>query len=282
MALLTAAGSVACSLLVSTDGLDEGGAADAGARDVQNADGATVDGEVPDGATTDGSPPVDQTAACALGATTPNLVLYYQFEEATGATVHDCSATKADGALLGGNDAAKVSVSGKSGKGFTFNGATTCIAAPAAAALALTGAFTLSAWVSVKEFPTTNSVRAIAAKTTMTTTEGWRFGSDLGAVMSFKLGVPVGTFFNVDCSIQPAATWRHFAAIFTPSTNGAIFVNGDLNQMENKNIPAAVTPSTAVLTVGCLAGSNFFSGEIDELRIYDRALTAAEVKHLAQ
>ena len=255
--LLGAAGAAGCTLLVSLDGLDGPAAAEAGAE-------ASAE---------------DAGTACALGATTPNLVLYYQFEETTGTRVRDCSSTGADGVLEG--DAAAVSVIGRSGRAFSFDGANTCVRVGTQAALSFTGAFTFAAWVSVKAFAATPRVSAFAGKTTNTTTEGWRIGADLGSVLTFRLGEPSGAAFEIASTTQPTNTWRHYAAVFTPSTSGAIFVDGELDQ-EKSSVLVALTPSAAELRVGCLPGGNFFSGTLDELRLYDRALSATEIRQLAR
>ena len=84
-----------------------------------------------------------------------------------------------------------------------------------------------------------------------------------------------GTAFSVD-------TWYHVVAVY----NGALatnrlklYVNGTLVSQTNPtatSIPA--TNSTSIFCVGCMNGNtNTFRGSIDELAIYERALTQAEV-----
>lgn len=77
--------------------------------------------------------------------------------------------------------------------------------------------------------------------------------------------------------VVTAGTWYHVAAIFDNGT-AKLYVNGQLAG----SAPIAGSPvsSTANLLIGARTASNpnaFFAGEVDELRIWNRALCEAEV-----
>jgi YVTN family beta-propeller protein len=70
--------------------------------------------------------------------------------------------------------------------------------------------------------------------------------------------------------------WHHIALVFTRATNTVqLYVDGTLRSTATKNLPA--DNPAHLFMIGNLHGSNTFSGLIDEVRIYSRALTAAEV-----
>ena len=80
--------------------------------------------------------------------------------------------------------------------------------------------------------------------------------------------------------IAPAAlavnTWTHLAATF----DGAmvrLYVNGALVASQAQTTPLA--PMTGTLQIGGNSSANvFFAGRIDEVRIYNRALSAGEIQ----
>ncbi|MBT3637087.1 MAG: hypothetical protein HN531_09120, partial [Opitutae bacterium] len=58
------------------------------------------------------------------------------------------------------------------------------------------------------------------------------------------------------------------------------YVNGQLNEATAAGTAKSLNISN--ISIGCREGNNFFKGSIDEVRIYDRALSAAEVQALYQ
>ena len=71
--------------------------------------------------------------------------------------------------------------------------------------------------------------------------------------------------------------WHHFAVTFTDSTNELkIYVDGALATTATKALEA--DGAGHVVTVGNETGTNTFSGLLDEVRIYSRVLTLAEIQ----
>src|SRR5438046_5942311 len=89
---------------------------------------------------------------------------------------------------------------------------------------------------------------------------GGTFGSDL-----------VGT------SALTANTWAHLAATYDGATMG-LYVNGV--QVTSRAQTGAIATSTNPLQIGgdSIYGQ-YFAGRIDEVRIYNRALSAAEIQN---
>ena len=71
--------------------------------------------------------------------------------------------------------------------------------------------------------------------------------------------------------------WNHIAVTFDGGTMN-LFVNGELVQT-NSNFGGSL-PTTTVSQFNIGNINNFFNGQIDEVRMYDRAITGAEVQSL--
>ena len=164
---------------------------------------------------------------------------------------------------------------------FTQATANQWVEAPDAADLNLTGSFTLAAWVN----PTgaqTNQMGIIEKFSTGTSAENGYF-LRLNPAMIPKALAGNGT---VQAEVQaPAAltagVWSHVAATYDSATlNFRIYVNGGAPLATTSGV-AAPTASTSPLHIGDDYGPNRFNGNIDDVRIYDRRLTDAEVGVLA-
>ena len=73
----------------------------------------------------------------------------------------------------------------------------------------------------------------------------------------------------------PANTWSHLATTWDGGTL-RLYVNG--TQVASKAVPGTMTISAGPLAIGGSSALNeFFSGRVDEVRVYNRALTAGEL-----
>src|SRR5207244_8606602 len=71
-------------------------------------------------------------------------------------------------------------------------------------------------------------------------------------------------------------TWTHLAATFDGATV-RLYVNGAEAVSQAQTAPLTPTPGTLQIGADSYTGENF-AGRIDEVRIYNRALSAAEVQ----
>jgi hypothetical protein len=87
-----------------------------------------------------------------------------------------------------------------------------------------------------------------------------------------------GTFGSdvLGSAALPLNTWSHLAATYDRTTL-RLYVNG--TQVGSKQQANPIQTSTGSLTFGGDAiYGQFFAGRIDEVRVYNRALTAAEIQ----
>ena len=188
----------------------------------------------------------------------------YNFDEGSGTVVHDTSGNGINGTAL-----YTTWTTGKYGEALTFNGTTSNVWINDAPILHLTNGMTLEAWV----YPTSTTARYrdVIYK-----------GDDnyyLEAT-SPQAGAPLagGTFTSdlVGTSALPVNTWSYLAATYDRSTL-RLYVNGV--QVASKSATAAMAVSSNPLQIGgnMIYGS-YYNGVIDEVRIYNRALTQAQIQ----
>ena len=201
------------------------------------------------------------------GGAPPGLVAAYAFDEGTGTSVTDASGNNNTGSVVG----ATWTPSGKSGNALSFNGTSSRVDIPNSASLQLTTGMTLEAWVN----PTT-------------VTQKWRDviykGNDnyYLAATSSSAGKPAGaaTVGGANTKALGAGpltvgTWTHLAATYD-GTAVRLYVNG--TQVGTKAVTGSITTSTNPLQIGgdSIYGQ-FFSGTIDEVRVYNTALDAGQI-----
>lgn len=94
--------------------------------------------------------------------------------------------------------------------------------------------------------------------------------------------LPLKQFVSYYDPLFQAARWYHFVAVFS-GTTGKIYVNGEVKRTETSlpNAPVDACPGGS-LRFGAQAAVdlNPFGGSLDEIRVYNRALTDAEVDAL--
>jgi hypothetical protein len=197
-------------------------------------------------------------------------VAAYGFDEPTGTTATDASGRGNTGTIAG---AAVRTTTAKFGGAITFDGVNDLVSVPDANSLDLTNAMTLEAWVrptTVSNYRTVlvketagNLVYALYASSTfggsgVQRPSAWIFADGLGPTTAL-----------------PVNTWSHIATTYD-RTNWRFYVNGV--QVATRAYTPAIQASTGALRIGGNSiWSEWFAGQIDEVRVYDRALSAAEV-----
>jgi fibronectin type 3 domain-containing protein len=201
----------------------------------------------------------------------PGMVAAYGFDEGSGTTTADQSGNNNTGTLSN----ATWSTSGKFGKALSFNGTNAWVTVNSASSLDLTTGMTAEAWVN----PTTLG----AAYRTLVFKEGaggevWTlYGNQSGSPQAPLGEVHVGGYHDaVGTGTLPTGAWTHVAMTFDGS-NVRLYINGTL--VSTTAAAGSLTVANGALRIG---GNNiwgeYFSGLIDEVRVYNRALSAAEIQ----
>ena len=211
--------------------------------------------------------PATLTATFTQSATPPGLVAAYSFSEATGLSVADRSGTGNGGTVSG----AAWTAAGKYGSALSFDGVNDWVTVADAASLDVVRV-TLEAWVR----PTAlGSWRTVLLKERPGGLVYGLYGSQGGGM---ALGqVDIGGERNALGSALPLNTWTHLAVTYDGSVL-RLYVNGAASG--TAVVAGTIPASTGVLRIGGNGvWSEWFAGQIDEVRVYNRALSQAEIQN---
>lgn len=188
-------------------------------------------------------------------------VAAYAFDEGSGSTLTDKTSNSHNGAISG----ASWSSGGHSGRALSFDGVDDMVTIADHNRLDLTSAFTIESWVKPRSL---NDWRMLLLK-------------EAGSSLSYGLyGNPASAHVGGTGAYAPSAlplnTWSHVATTLGGGTL-RVYVNGALVATET-GVPNA-QPSSGPLRIGGNSIWSFetFDGLIDDVRIYDRTLSASEV-----
>jgi hypothetical protein len=195
-------------------------------------------------------------------------VAAYGFNEGLGTSVTDASGNGNNGTI----GTATWASLGKYGKALTFNGTSARVMVNDSASLDLTTGMTLEAWV----MPTASQSgwRTVIQKEVDTYFMGASSNSPRRPATGGTYGSTV-TWIAGPSAI-PVNTWTHLASTYD-GANIRLYVNG------TQVATVARTGSIAVSALPVWIGGNnpygeYFKGVIDEVRIYNRALSVAEIQ----
>ena len=195
------------------------------------------------------------------------LVAAYAFNEGTGTTVTDYSGNGNNGTIAN----ATWTTSGKYGDALVFNGTNARVTIPDATSLHLTTGMTLEAWV----HPST--VTSAWTDVVYKGNDNYYLESATPKSKFPAAGATVGTsdVAAYGKKALTASTW----AFLTETYDGAtlsLYVNGTLvsSLAEAGNIATSTNP---LQIGGDSIYGQYFKGTIDEVRVYNGALTAAQI-----
>jgi hypothetical protein len=182
-------------------------------------------------------------------------------------------------------------VSGKIGQAISFDGIDDVVTATRMSVTEGASRLTWSFWGKTKNFVNN---RSFIAKDTYASSGSWRIdvASNCSGTQQLLVYVPVSSGDNTTygCADIPSPTlntWHHYVAVFdgTKTGNAArlrIWVDGveDISLDYGGTIPATTAVSANNVTFGNDSGSTRLTGEIDDVRIYTRALSPNEITKL--
>jgi len=206
------------------------------------------------------------------GTISSGLVAYWKFDEGTGTTAADSSGNGNTGTLANG----PVWTSGIAGNALYFDGIDDSVTILDSNTLNPSSSFTVSAWVNPAT--TFTDFRSILVK-------NYRYYLYSSVAGYCGDGIPLGGFSEVTnntvCQPAPLAanTWTHLSLTYDSSTL-MLYRNG----VAVATAAASETPSptTGNLQIGASQYGEYFQGLIDEVRIYNRALTNIEIQTIYQ
>jgi hypothetical protein len=196
------------------------------------------------------------------------LVAAYGFEEGSGKKVVDASGKGNHGIIKGAVRIDK----GRYGKALKFDGKNDWVTVKNDASLDLSNGMTLEAWVYPLSQTKGNNAVIVKRKPKG---EAYALFSEEDANLPAAY-IHDGKYHGVSSrSRLPAKTWSHLVATYD-GYHQKLYVNGALAATSAKK--TLIKSSKGMLRIGGIqAGGENFHGYIDEVRIYNRALTPGEV-----
>ncbi|MDR4508193.1 MAG: SBBP repeat-containing protein [Candidatus Brocadiaceae bacterium] len=212
------------------------------------------------------------------------LKAFYKFNEGSGIDAVDSSGNGNDGTINGA-----MWSTGWSGGGLDFDGTDDSV--DFCTNLGITGELTVSAWVYPTAAP--NGKGRVIASTfdwdcDVAKKRGWTLGLNWGSNdrLQFQVFASSGQVARANLNnffADNLNQWTHVVGVFSPSQYARIYVNGVMVAEHATSIPAVIAYQTGInLRLGARADSNAgrWQGGIDEVRIYDRALSYLEILDL--
>ena len=178
---------------------------------------------------------------------------------------------------------------GKSGNTFTFNGTTGLIELPNSS-FDFMGDFSISAWVKIPSTPSTSGYIFSNYNFDVVTSYGYVLYINTNRTISFFVGALAGTSTVTSTTALALNTWYHITVRRdSVAKTSYLYINGTLEaQATNTNLTISYGTRAIQPTIGAqrnnnqgvLSVSNYFNGNIDEVNLWTKQLTATEVTEL--
>ncbi|PJE74352.1 MAG: hypothetical protein COV01_02540 [Candidatus Taylorbacteria bacterium CG10_big_fil_rev_8_21_14_0_10_41_48] len=214
---------------------------------------------------------------------TDGLVGYWTFNgKDTETTIADVSGNGFDGYLVGTNNSTSTrKVIGKVGQAFNFGGQTTGGIRIGNDPALNPSRFTISTWVNLNKTNYSYNNMFSSTRDCCSPYNGIQF--------NFLNTTLIGRITNVSSANQISIStnittgeWRHVAFSYDGSYS-RLYLDGDLIKTQANTLDPG-TPATYNAVIGSMGHSNgtyyTLNGSLDEMRLYDHALSDSEVKQL--
>jgi len=208
------------------------------------------------------------------------LVGYWMFDDGTGATAVDASGNNNTGALVNG----PTWTNGVLNLALAFDGITNYVSVPSTAGL---NAYPLTIAVWVKTSMKTG-VRGIINKYVANSSNGYQLFMNNGRLCAWYLRDSANYVYDGSgCPFHVGGyndnQWHHVAYVVGAS-GGALYVDGVLKGTQGwtgiAGAPTTAQPIHIAHYPGAYGGVPYWPGVVDDVRIYNRALSALEVSAL--
>jgi uncharacterized protein YjdB len=202
----------------------------------------------------------------------PNdLVGHWKMDEGSGNVFIDHSGSGNNASIP--NSAGVTWVAGKTGLAARFNTSVGALGSvPNNPSVDITGQLTISAWIRPNAVENKGILSKLAG-------DGYEFRIFSDGKLEFRLNrATSGTAYRLKSNQNYAAdgnTWMHVAATFDGSRS-TIYING----VEDNSVtfaPVQIISNTANLSLGAIGSGNRWNGDLDDVRLYNRALNGTEI-----
>ncbi len=216
-----------------------------------------------------------QSAASQPPAIYANLRAWWKLDETTGTTADDFTGRPQDGTLSGGAAWA----TGITGNALSFDGIDDGVLVGTSAAVVGSGNLSLATWVKIDPGSPLGTV--IQQREAGASGDQGQYGLNVNANGTVNFFLYNNSTYQFNLSSTPTVNdgqWHQLAAVREGSA-GRLYIDGVLVASGTGTVQALVSHSVSI-GYDNRDNSKRFKGAIDDLRIYERALTAAEIDGL--
>ena len=205
---------------------------------------------------------------------TSNLVGHWKFDENTGSSAADSSGNNNTGTING----ASWSSGGKDGSCLDFDGSFDYVSIANSASLQISGDITISAWVKADTISAQHCI--VGHGTTTSSVQNTYLYIWYSAWLGGSHQSGNDEYASSSVSSGDIGSWVHIAIVYDDE-DWFLYRNGSLiDSHETEQGAVNVSSSRWAIGAPSTLTSRFFDGLIDEVRIYGRALSGADITEI--
>jgi hypothetical protein len=201
------------------------------------------------------------------------LVGWWKFDETSGTVAYDSSGNGNNGNLTGG----PTWVTGKIDGALSFDGLDDYVSIPATADLDLAN-LNISAWINTSNYRQNGFIFEKTSNGQVNSQYNLFFEHSSNS-LRWRTTPVSGNYHESRLATNILTSWNFLSASYDGITK-KIFLNGNLSKSDSFSGTIVQNPNGISLIGKHPPANYFFNGLIDDVRIYDRALSAEEVQAL--
>jgi hypothetical protein len=199
---------------------------------------------------------------------------WWKLDEGEGISAYDSSGNGNTGTLTN-LDPSNDWVDGKFGKALDFDGSDDYVETSASTIFDVGTTVSMTAWI--KRDTNSHNWESIANHIKKTSSYD---GYWIGSIANGKIRAFVGPYTNyVDTTNAVSNSVWHHVALVSNGTIFSIYVDG-VKASADQAVGAISTTNVSVRIGRSIAAGEYFDGQIDDVRIYNYALTAEQIKQI--
>ena len=215
----------------------------------------------------------------AQATLTDGLVSYYPFNS----NANDATGNNHNGTVHGAT--LTTDRFGNLNSAYSFDGVNDYIRIPDDPQLDGMNSLTLSVWVKINGGTQETEILNKYVHGPPHSDSSYNIGIDSGPLAVFQYATNDDSVIKISNDPLPIEPWHHIVGVYT-GVGGSLFVDGSIVALSRDDPDSAgpLNSITADLLIGCGEGGGslvrFFAGEIDDVCIYNRALSPEEISEL--
>ncbi|MBU4077264.1 MAG: LamG domain-containing protein, partial [Euryarchaeota archaeon] len=201
-----------------------------------------------------------------------SLIGYWNFDEGSGEIAHDLSGYNNNGTIYGA-----LWVDGKSGKALSFDGINNYVEIPDSPDLQFSDVFSVDLWILMNNLPAKEVPILFKGSDNIHRNYNYRINADIDGRLVLGVCSPTKEYYWYSKAKIKTGKWMHFVL----TSDGSVikfFVDGNFDS-ELKTIAPYEVYYGYPIRINW--NEKPFNGIIDEVRIYNYALTEVEIKAAA-